>query len=55
MSGVGQNIDATLGAIEPAIHIMLQNFRRIGHFGLRSRSRRGPCDSADAQASACWR
>src|SRR3984885_13604239 len=34
MSGIGQEIDAALGAIEPAVHIMLQNFRRIGHLGL---------------------
>src|ERR1700682_1645985 len=30
-------------------------FGASGISGLRSRTRRGPRDSADAQASACWR
>src|SRR5882757_2449952 len=33
-TGIGQDIDAALGAIEPAIDIMQQNLRCIGDSGL---------------------
>src|SRR4051794_32109292 len=55
MSGIGQKITAALGAIDPAINIVQQNFRASGIAGLRSRTRCGPRCSADAQANACWR
>ena len=32
MSGIGQHIDAALGAVEPAIDIMQQDFSGIGNF-----------------------
>src|ERR1700730_11812810 len=31
---IGQDINAALGAIEPAIDIMQQNLRRVGNLGL---------------------
>jgi hypothetical protein len=32
-SGIGQDINAALGAIEPAINIVQQDFRGVGNFG----------------------
>src|SRR5665213_213244 len=34
MSGVGQDIDTALGAVEPAVDVVQQNFRRVGNLRL---------------------
>src|SRR5260370_5856799 len=34
MSGIGQHINAPFGAIEPAINVVLQDFRGVGNLGL---------------------
>ena len=63
-SGVSQDVDATLGAIKPAIDIMQQNLGRIGDFRpeiadtswpLRQRGRAGrldPCPDYDGLPAA---